>query len=293
MTSASTLKIPISDAIVAYTGYYQFAAHERISHPQVQSRMFLWCKTGKGTINVNGQFIPMKVNDFCFLPWNRSLVYLPDSHDPFMTGGIHLIPFHRRRQKIIFGVSHSKEDALFNREGRRDKPLGILDGIRRGSLNEATALHHLAEYIVQRCREREPMEWETRMLAQLLLTQMTDFFQGRQNGDLELPLKLRQMMEFVRNHRSRKIGLKDLTRTSGLSISAVGRMFQKNLGINPVAFITRDKIDYAKHLLAGTRLQVAETGRQVGIDDPYYFSKLFRKTTGMTPLAHRRKSSFF
>jgi AraC-like DNA-binding protein len=292
MTSDSMPDILGPDAIIPLTGYYQFAAGEKVSQPQVQSRMFLWCKTGKGTVQVNGQLIPMQANDFCFLPWDRAIVYQADSRDPFMTGGIHIIPFHSRSANAVFQVAHSEQDDLFNREGRSDLPLGILDGIKDGSLNEATVLHHLAEYIVQRFRDRHPEEWEARTLAQLLLAQLSDVFHEGQRRDRELPLPLRQMMDFVEKHRRRKMGLKELARISGLGVSAVGRMFQRYLGITPIAFITRYRIDYAKHLLSGTRIQVAEIGCRVGIDDPYYFSKLFRKTTGVTPLEYRRKCSF-
>ena len=292
MTVCAAPKTSIADAAVVFTGYYQFAAHEKIVQPRVQSRMFLWCKIGKGTLHINGQSIPMAANDFCFLPWNRSQVYQADGRDPFMTGGIHLIPFHRRRQKLDFAVAHSTEDPLFNRKGRRDLSLGILEGIKRGSLNEATTLHLLAEYIVQRFREREPEEWEARALAQLLLAQMSAFFQDGSHGDIEMPLQLRRMIEFIQHHRGGKIDLADLARVSGLSASAVGRMFKRHLKLSPVKFIIREKINHAKNLLVTSREQVGEIGRRVGIDDPYYFSKLFRKTTGYTPLTHRRKASF-
>lgn len=287
--------VPLPDPVITQTGDHQFAASERISQARIQSRTFLWCKTGKGTIWVNGQPILMEGNDFCFLPWDRSQVYLADAHDPFLTSGIHIIPYHSRSHKIVHGEAHSEDDPMFNMEGRSDLPLGILDGVKCGSLNESTALHHLAEYIVQRFREREwsrADEWEIRSLAQLLLAHVSAFFQARKHEGQEIPLPLRQMMQFVQNHIDRKIGLKDLARISGLSVSAVGRMFQKHLRVNPVAYISRVKINYAKNLLAGSRIQVAETGRHVGIDDPYYFSKLFRKTTGLTPLEYRRKSSF-
>jgi len=42
-------------------------------------------------------------------------------------------------------------------------------------------------------------------------------------------------------------------------------------------------IQRAKDLIRATTLTFAEIGRLAGIDDPYYFSKLFRRIEGITP----------
>ena len=280
------------DAVVVFTGYYQFASGEKISQPVIQSRCLLWCKAGRGSLRVNGALMPLEPDDFCFLPWNRSLVYAADAREPFLTGSIHLVPSHERSHKVEFDVVHDTDHSLFDCAWRKDRPLGALDGVRRGSLKQAAPLHHLAEYIVQRFLEREPCEWEARALAQCLLAELAGSFHAVRPQNQDVPAALSQMIEFIEHHREMKIGMKDLARVVELSDSAITRMFQKHLGIGPISFITRDKINHAKFFLARTRKPVAEIGRMAGIDDPYYFSKLFKKTTGLTPLEYRKKSSF-
>ncbi|MBL8025864.1 MAG: AraC family transcriptional regulator [Fibrobacteres bacterium] len=48
------------------------------------------------------------------------------------------------------------------------------------------------------------------------------------------------------------------------------------------------KIEVAKRLLMSQRISIEEIGIKVGVDDPYYFSKLFKKRTGLTPKNFRK-----
>lgn len=50
-------------------------------------------------------------------------------------------------------------------------------------------------------------------------------------------------------------------------------------------------MDRAAELLATTALRVGEIGRSVGVEDPYYFSRLFRCVRGVTPTAHRLRTA--
>jgi hypothetical protein len=44
----------------------------------------------------------------------------------------------------------------------------------------------------------------------------------------------------------------------------------------------------ACHLLDTTALSVKEVAAELGYEDPYYFSRIFQKTLGCSPLAYRR-----
>ncbi len=292
MFSVTGIEKQIADTVVAFTGYYQFAPGEKITQPLVKSRMLLWCKAGAGIVRVNGQALEMETGDFCFLPWDRSIVYMADLRQPFITGGIHLLPYHPRNKRLVFDVAHRRKDVLSRASWRKDMDWPMLEGIKRGSFAQAPALHHLAEYIVQHFQQRR-YELEARVLAQCLMRELFGYFSVERLIDPQIPAPLRRMRQFIQSHQHEKISLRDLVQFSGLSQSAVGRMFQRYLKRSPVNFITHEKIDHAKHLLISSGEQVGEIGRRVGINDPYYFSKLFRKTTGITPLAYRRKSIAF
>ncbi|HEY8528109.1 MAG TPA: helix-turn-helix domain-containing protein [Paenibacillaceae bacterium] len=55
------------------------------------------------------------------------------------------------------------------------------------------------------------------------------------------------------------------------------------------AACNRVRINKAKELIQATHLGIGEIGYLVGISDPYYFSKLFKKMVGLPPMQHYKK----
>jgi len=68
------------------------------------------------------------------------------------------------------------------------------------------------------------------------------------------------------------------------------RTFRKVLGMTPVAYIHRTRIERAKLLLLSTDKPVMEIGLSVGMPNLSYFITLFKKKTGRTPAAYRQHS---
>ena len=57
----------------------------------------------------------------------------------------------------------------------------------------------------------------------------------------------------------------------------------------PIQYLNRFRIDQAKRLLTTSDKAVGEIGRLVGVPDPGYFCRLFRKLAGETPESYRKK----
>lgn len=280
-----------ANAVVTIANYYQFAHGQRLSQPCVQSRMLLWVKAGKGAVRVNQETCPVALDDFLWMPWNRHITYMADSGEPMLVGGIHIIPDHSRAQPVVYEIAHREHDALRDCSWRKDVAFEGLEALKRGSLAQAPALKHLVEFTAQRYITGSRHEWEFRSLAQLLLGALTDHFNASASPPANVPAEMEMMIQFVRSHQNQKLSLEHVAKFAERSPSAVGRMFQKHLGMTTVEFIAQTKMKTAQQLLSTSRLSVGEIGRRVGIEDPYYFSKLFRKTVGCSPLEHRKKSS--
>ena len=62
-------------AVLVLANDYQFARGQRVAWPRVESRMLVWCATGRGVIRVNGRAHTMEAEDFLFLPWAHAIVY--------------------------------------------------------------------------------------------------------------------------------------------------------------------------------------------------------------------------
>jgi AraC-like DNA-binding protein len=65
------------------------------------------------------------------------------------------------------------------------------------------------------------------------------------------------------------------------------RVFQRVTGATPSAYLTNLRIQAAKRLLAAGAL-VHEAGEQVGLPDPYYFSRVFRRCEGVSPVRYQQ-----
>lgn len=66
-------------------------------------------------------------------------------------------------------------------------------------------------------------------------------------------------------------------------------MFKQQTGHSPLGYFNLLKINLACRLLASTGMKVNQICHKVGIEDCYYFSRLFAKTMGMSPKQYRHE----
>ena len=104
-----------------------------------------------------------------------------------------------------------------------------------------------------------------------------------------VPEKLKKVVNFIRCNYTRKITLNELSDFCGITPQHLIRLFQSAYGTTPIHYINNLKILHSKELLHKTLLPVKEIAYEVGIDDPYYFSRLFYKTLGEYPAAFRKR----
>ena len=99
---------------------------------------------------------------------------------------------------------------------------------------------------------------------------------------------VRQAMAYIQEHYADPISRQDLADHVGLSDDYLTSCFHKELGLTPVAYLNRYRVQQAKQLLRDTHLSITEIALQVGFSGSSYFSRIFHRETGMTPAAYRR-----
>ncbi|MGG4146739.1 response regulator [Paenibacillus algorifonticola] len=93
--------------------------------------------------------------------------------------------------------------------------------------------------------------------------------------------------QFINKHYKGELSLEKVADYLQLSPAYLSNLFKKETGQNFIDYVTEVKIGRAKFLLKTTDLKIAEIAREVGYGDEYYFSKVFKKNVGESPLKYR------
>jgi AraC-like DNA-binding protein len=226
--------------VVVLANWFQFGPSERTVRPCVESRMFLWCRRGKGAVTVNGESRAFEVDDWMLLPWRHSIIYEPDAQSPFFVGGIHLIPWHADRAPVVFSVAHQQADLLANHPARRDAEWGGFETSVHGSFSEEPdPLALLASYVVERYLQSTPERKCMAALAELLIGEIALAAREKPQGDRPRPGTLQRMQVYARTHLHRAVSVDDLARAGGCSTARVHRLFQSFEAMPPGRWLAR------------------------------------------------------
>lgn len=98
---------------------------------------------------------------------------------------------------------------------------------------------------------------------------------------------MRKAARYVRSHMSESMRLRDVASHVGLSPTYFSRLFAEEMRVPFVTYVNRARIDRARELLRTTDEPVTIIASEVGINDHSYFTKLFRRETGVTPSTYR------
>jgi YesN/AraC family two-component response regulator len=99
---------------------------------------------------------------------------------------------------------------------------------------------------------------------------------------------VRQAMAYLHEHYAQPISREDVARHVNMNEDYLTFCFRKELGMTPIAYLNRYRINQAKQLLAARSLSITEVALEVGFYDHSYFSRVFRREVGMSPDAYRR-----
>lgn len=95
--------------------------------------------------------------------------------------------------------------------------------------------------------------------------------------------RIQTMANYLRSHLAEPVTRQDLARIFGVTPEHVNALFRRELGVTPTQFLHRERILRAHRLLRDEGLSVKEAAARVGFDDPFYFSRIFRRILMRTP----------
>ena len=122
---------------------------------------------------------------------------------------------------------------------------------------------------------------------ELLLTVERQIAEGGKNKP-QIQKEMEHAVHFFHENFSADIDISDYAASLHMSTCWFIRSFKQYVGIPPLQYLTSIRINKAKELLESTDCPVSEIGSIIGYENPLYFSRIFKKQTGLSPAAYRK-----
>ena len=94
---------------------------------------------------------------------------------------------------------------------------------------------------------------------------------------------VQESIEYIEKHYQQQMSVGDISRALGTSTSYLSRIFKESTGETIIRTINNKRIEKAKTYLAETDYKVYEVADILGFENVTYFSRFFKKHTGMSP----------
>lgn len=96
-------------------------------------------------------------------------------------------------------------------------------------------------------------------------------------------------IRYINENINSNLSLTDTAKFCNISVSQFTRIFKKETGKTFKEFVYMKKIERAKYLLENTNKTIAEISEDLGMQDSSYFTKVFKKYTGVRPKEYKEK----
>lgn len=112
--------------------------------------------------------------------------------------------------------------------------------------------------------------------------------QSSKNEDQQEERAINGIIRYMQEHLEEEVSLSVLAEEFHLSSQYISQLFKNEIGVNFLTYLTNIHMEKAKKLLLSTSLSIAEVSEKSGYGDYRVFTKVFKKTEGVTPSQYRR-----
>lgn len=94
---------------------------------------------------------------------------------------------------------------------------------------------------------------------------------------------------YFQENYMRKISVEEIARYSYLSTTYITKIYKEVTGDTPINYLISLRMEKALEILKEGHFAIQDVAKKVGYDDPYYFSKLFKKRFGVSPSTYKKQ----
>lgn len=253
-------------------GYYPKAMHHfRERTEPVSQYIFIYCVEGKGWFRQNGEVHTMEKNRCVILPAHTSHCYGANEEDPWTIYWIHFKgKMSGQYASSLLKPKEIKPTVYSRISGRLDLFEEIYHTLEMGYSREnllyaSSAFHHFLGTVcyLQQYRSAVDTHPETDLVSAAI--------------------------HYMKENIGKKLTLCEIAGHVGYSASHFSSLFNERTGYSPLNYFNQLKIRQACHLLDFTDMKINQVCFKIGIDDCYYFSRLFTKIMGIPPKEYKKQ----
>ncbi len=151
---------------------------------------------------------------------------------------------------------------------------------------------YLAEQIVQVIVRHSGTADATYQLQHLLYGMIASHWGQPVAMDAMLSHEIAKVVDALRaNHYKDNLSLAEMAAISRMPMETFRKRFVAEVGMPPLSYVLHCKMERAKELLRDQNYSVRQAGVEVGMQDPYHFSKQFKHIVGISPSAFMKQAS--
>ncbi|MGC1509665.1 AraC family transcriptional regulator [Ketobacter sp. MCCC 1A13808] len=249
-------------------GLYPCAEGHLMERSDHEDHLLMYCSAGKGYVSAGGKRTPVSAGQLILIPKGTAHEYGADSHTPWTLYWVHFSGTRASHYIEHIGLSEGNCVATI---GLHPKIVADFESIfdARETGYNMKALIHASQCLKQfisylamlTSRQLQPSR------SQIDLAAIQTLMKSNLHGDLELET-LAELAHLSKYHFSKRY--KEIT------------------GYAPIQHFIHLKMERACYLLDVSSRSVAEVAETLGYDDAHYFSRLFKKVTGLSPREYRK-----
>ncbi|BAX78849.1 AraC family transcriptional regulator [Labilibaculum antarcticum] len=252
-------------------GFYPYAkSHQRSRNEGCKQNIFIYCTQGEGWLSIAGKITPIKANQYFIIPEGTPHDYGSNNNNPWSIYWLH-----------YSGHLATHFDDPSGKVKIKNIPIVAMTNDRI----------QLFEEIIQNLEmgySQENLYYANICLWHFLASfkYPSQFGQIRTKPEKDL---IETSIIYMRENLSNKLNLETLASHSGLSPSHYSMLFRHKTKRPPMDYLIHLRIQKACQILDATKRRINDVGNHVGYEDPYYFSRIFKKVVGISPAQYRKE----
>jgi AraC-like DNA-binding protein len=256
---------------VLRAGHMQASPDYRVERNFYPGHDLLFCAAGAGWVRCADKTFAVSPGQLAWIDGRQPHAHWADPRDPWELLWLRI---DGRPSRLFCGALHVREAPLFDvADDTRGSFATVFALLGERSLAVDAALHAAVSVLMARLFEsRQPVSAH----------------QATAPGGTA-DRRLHDVLQRMRREYRRPWKVEELARLAGLSVPHFFRRFRKTTGSSPVDWLRRERINQAKHLLSDGDDCIRDIAAELGYGDPFYFSRDFKKLTGLAPRHYREQ----